>query len=152
MSLYTKKELLKNRFKEIPKVSYATIIIEEAERGFSKLYLDTDGIVKSIQIDFVGSIGSLVLKNKHLKMRHNTRRGKIIINNPRKLIIGDNYLFKYKGIINYFKKVTVFGWGSKAISAQLSLPSSTKENIQNNENIVSTSGEVFRNFYERGTI
>ena len=136
--------------------SHITILafstIEESEKEFSELYLDTDGIVKSIQIDFVGSIGSLVLKNKHLRISRNLRRGKIIINNPRKLSLGDDYLFRYKGIIKHFKKVTVFGWGSKAISVQPSLPSSTKENIQNNENIVSTSGEVFRNFYERGTI
>jgi len=149
MSFKRNMRIRKNNFKNTNSVTEATIKTEIVDDEISTIDFEVNGTVKSIEINYIGEVYDLVLATKGISFVHNPRTKKININNRKKLNLDGMSLLKYKGIINEFYLVKVYNWGSASIMADKETPSYTKENIQNNENIIGTSGEVF-NFRPKG--
>ena len=133
----------KNNFRNTNSVTKATIKTEIVDNEVSTIDFGVNGIVKSIDISYIGEVYDLVLATKGISFVHNPKTKKINITNRKKLNLDGLSLLKYKGVINEFHLVKVYNWGSASIMADKETPSYTKENIQNNENIIGTSGEVF---------
>ena len=142
MSFKRNTKIRKNNFKNTNSVTEATIKTEILDDEISTIYFEVNGIVKSIEISYIGEVYDLVLETRGISFVHNPKTKKINITNRKKLNLNGLSLFKYKGIINEFHFVKVYNWGSASIMANKETPSYTKENIQNNENIIGTSGEV----------
>jgi len=132
----------KNNFRNTNSVTEATIKTEIVDNEVSTIDFGVNGIVKSIDISYIGEVYDLVLATKGISFVHNPKTKKINITNRKKLNLDGLSLLKYKGIINEFHLVKVYNWGSASIMADKEAPSYTKENIQNNENVIGTSGEV----------
>ena len=152
MSLYKRKQIVKNKFDNIQKISNASIRTEVRDSNHSEIYLDINGIFKRIDIEYIGNIYDIFLEKKGLKLYYNTNRGKITISNPSQLAIDNKALLRYVGKIYKFKNVKVFGWGQRAVLATRELPSHIKVNINNNDNVVGTSSEIIKRFNKEGMI
>ena len=152
MSFKRNMKIRKNNFKNTTSVTEATIKTEIVDEKISTIDFEVNGIVKSIEINYIGEVYDLVLATRGISFVHNSRTKKINITNRKKLNLDGLSLLKYKGIINEFHLVKVYNWGSASIMADKETPSYTKENIQNNENIINTSSEVLGKTYRRGLI
>lgn len=64
----------------------------------------------------------------------------------------DNALLTFKGKLNKFKFVKVFGWGGLILKAETENPSHIKANINNDKNIIGTSDVRFEKSHQGGRI
>lgn len=152
MSLLKRKQLIKNKFKDIEKISSAHARIESRDKFYSDLTLDINGVFKIITIEYTGNIYDLSLLQKGFNFNHSSNKNKIIINNPLKLNLKDNALLTFKGKLNKFKFVKVFGWGGLILKAETENPSHIKANINNDKNIIGTSDVRFEKSHQGGRI
>ena len=144
MTLLNKKRILKDKFNNVKKITSATMSTEtENDNNVYKMYLNLDGVFKLLQIDYIGQIAKINSIDNSLRITHNDSYKKIIISNPNKTTLKNDFLLEYTGEITDFKKIKVFGWKQGHIMATKTTPSLTSQNISKNENVVSTSDHVF---------
>jgi len=152
MSLLKNVKLLKNKYKKMPSLSKASIKVITISNEMSSIYFSVTGSVKSIQIKYEGDIRDVRVGVKGIRFTHTPSKGIISINNYKAVRLDEKNIINYRGKIDQFRMVKVFGWGGGSILADKETPSYTKQNIQNNENIVGTSSEVLGRIYRRGLI
>ncbi len=147
MSLLTRISQIKNKYKDVEKITSATISTEILkERDDNNLsdsfgiFLQTNTTFKSLNIEYVGDIDILNF-DRRLEITHSNNR--ISILNTSSINLDNSLVLEYRGSIKDFKKVVVSGFGQKQFLVSKSTPSSTSFNINNNENVVSSSDIKF---------
>ena len=110
------------------------------ENGGETYYLDINAPFKMLTIEYIGNIN---IVNDHQDLHITNSRNRVTIYNNNSINLVDSLLLEYEGKIAEFKKVVVYGWGQQKFAVSKITPSETSFNINNNENIVSTSDIKF---------
>ena len=155
MSLLKRIAQVKNKNKNLEKIMSATIsteIVSESESATITwgMYLDANSSFRMIYIEYVGSV--IITKTPDMKFSIDNNNKTITITNLNKTTLQDNLLFEYRGSVSKIRKAIVYGWGQRQFFAKIITPSETSFNINNNENIVSTSDIKLPGGDERGEI
>ena len=147
MSLLRKIEQVKNKYKDVEKITSATISTEITKEGDDNnpgdvwgIYLDINAPFKMLTIEYIGNIN---IVNDHQDLHITNSRNRVTIYNNNSINLVDSLLLEYGGKIAEFKKVVAYGWGQQKFAVSKITPSETSFNINNNENIVSTSDIKF---------
>ncbi len=149
MNLIKRKNIIKNKFKDVEKITLCKLSLESDPDalGYKNLNyiinIESSGVFKMLEINYIGKIIKVNSNYPNIIIKVNKHKNKIVILNPFKQKIQDGAFLRFRGLITKFQKVVVFGWGQSHFIAETELPSDTKSNINTNENIVGISSDKF---------
>ena len=147
LSLIKRKNIIKNKFKNLKKITLCKIFsdVDTSDEGvrnnISNINIESNGVFKMLEINYVGDVFNIVNNTSGMKIK--LGKNKIIIYNYLKRNIQDGVLFTFRGAIAKFNKVVVFGWGQPHFIAETQLPFDIQSNINRDANIVSASSYKF---------
>ena len=128
-SIIKRKRIIKDKFKNLEKITSCKISLEREEfEGIKNrnnrhiINIELNGVLKILEINYVGKIYSIDSTNSDIDISFSEKTKKIIVSNPYQTKLENNILLTFKGFISNFNKVVVFGWGQPSFIPAIEQP------------------------------